>query len=40
MRLDATHGHLGPGTVANFVHLSEDHAIRSTWIDGVEVFRA
>ena len=40
MRLDTTHGHLGPGTVANFVHLSDHHAIRSTWIDGVEVFRA
>ena len=40
MRLDATHGHLAPGTVANFVHLSDHHAIRSTWIDGIEVFRA
>jgi N-acetylglucosamine-6-phosphate deacetylase len=40
MRIEATHGHLGPGATANFVHLSDDHAIRSTWIDGVEVFRA
>ena len=40
MGIQATHGHLGPGTVANFVHLSNDHAIHSTWIDGAEAFRA
>jgi N-acetylglucosamine-6-phosphate deacetylase len=38
--IQATHGHLQPGAVASFVHLSNDHTIRSTWIDGAEVFRA
>ena len=40
MRIEVTHGHLRPGAVASFVHLSEHHAVRSTWIDGVEAFRA
>ena len=40
LRIDATHGHLRPGAVANFVHLSDDHAIHSTWIGGEAVFEA
>ncbi|WP_193336325.1 N-acetylglucosamine-6-phosphate deacetylase [Devosia beringensis] len=35
-----THGHLAPGAVASFVHLSDKHAVRATWIAGAEVFRA
>jgi N-acetylglucosamine-6-phosphate deacetylase len=35
-----THGHLSPGAVASFVHLSDKHAVRATWIAGAEVFRA
>lgn len=38
--LEATHGFLGPDAVANFVHLSDDHQVRSTWIDGARVFSA
>jgi N-acetylglucosamine-6-phosphate deacetylase len=33
-------GHLKPGADADFVVLSEDHAIRSTWIRGERVFEA
>jgi N-acetylglucosamine-6-phosphate deacetylase len=40
LHIDATHGHLRPGAVANFVHLSDAHAVRATWIDGLEAFRA
>lgn len=40
MRIEATHGHLGTGAMANFVHLSAGHAVRGTWIDGTAVFRA
>ena len=34
------HGHLRGGAVASFVHLSDQHAVLSTWIGGREVFRA
>ncbi|WP_375451722.1 N-acetylglucosamine-6-phosphate deacetylase [uncultured Devosia sp.] len=40
MRIDATHGHLRAGAVADFVHLSPDHAVLSTWIAGTQVFAA
>lgn len=35
-----THGHLSPGAVASFVHLSDDHAVRATWIAGTQVWQA
>lgn len=35
-----THGHLAAGAVADFVHLNEAHAVRSTWIGGMKVFAA
>lgn len=34
----ATHGHLRPGAEVNFVHLSDDRQVRSTWIGGVRVY--
>ena len=34
------HGFLGQGGVASFVHLSDELAVRSTWIDGASVFIA
>ena len=40
MGLGQTHGHLGAGARASFVHLSNDHRVLATWIDGVEVWRA
>ena len=40
MGMQATYGHLGAGALANFVHLSDDHAVRSTWIDGAKVWGA
>ena len=40
MGIDSERGHLAPGAVASFVHLSDDRKVRSTWIGGVEVFRA
>ncbi|WDR05860.1 N-acetylglucosamine-6-phosphate deacetylase [Devosia rhodophyticola] len=40
IRIEQRFGHLQPGAIANFVHLSEDHAVRSTWIDGKTVFTA
>ena len=36
----ADHGHLRPGAVASFVHLSGDRKVKATWICGAEVFRA
>ena len=35
-----SHGHLSPGAVASFVHLSDTHAVRATWIAGAEVWHA
>ncbi|PXA98708.1 N-acetylglucosamine-6-phosphate deacetylase [Nostoc sp. 3335mG] len=40
MGLTPTHGHLLRGAVGSFVHLSDDRRVRSTWINGVEVYRA
>jgi N-acetylglucosamine-6-phosphate deacetylase len=34
------HGHLRPGARADFVHLSDDLTVRSTWIGGTRVFAA
>jgi len=40
MKIAHRHGFLGEGGVASFVHLSDDLAVRSTWIDGASVFVA
>lgn len=40
MGIAADHGHLQPGAVANFVHLSADRHVLSTWIAGAQVYRA
>jgi len=37
VRQDHHLGHLRPGAAASFVHLSDDLAIRSVWIDGKKV---
>jgi N-acetylglucosamine-6-phosphate deacetylase len=37
---EARHGRLGEGTAADFVHLTGDLAVRSTWIGGRCVFAA
>jgi N-acetylglucosamine-6-phosphate deacetylase len=38
MGIADTFGHLSPGAVASFVHLSEDRQVHSTWINGNPVF--
>ena len=40
MGVSSRHGHLRQGAVASFVHLSDDLAVKGTWIDGVRVFAA
>jgi len=40
MGLEASSGHLLSEARASFVHLSDDRAVRATWIDGAEVYRA
>jgi N-acetylglucosamine-6-phosphate deacetylase len=40
MGIAAEHGHLRPGALASFVHLSDARQVRATWIGGAEVFRA
>lgn len=40
MGIAAEHGHLQPGAVASFVHLSGERQVKATWIGGAEVFRA
>lgn len=40
MGIADTYGHLGRSAVANFVHLSSDRAVRSTWIGGEAVWSA
>jgi len=40
MGLAADHGHLRPGAVASFVHLSDERRVLSTWITGTKVFGA
>jgi N-acetylglucosamine-6-phosphate deacetylase len=37
--IETEHGHLRPGAVASFVHLSDARQVRSTWIGGAEVYR-
>ena len=37
---DQQHGHLRPGAVGNFVHLSDELEVAGTWIGGKPVFRA
>ena len=36
--VDAEHGHLAQGTLANFVHLNHDLGVASTWIAGRKVW--
>ncbi|MGB3337651.1 MAG: N-acetylglucosamine-6-phosphate deacetylase [Devosia sp.] len=40
MGIDGDYGHLQPGGVASFVHLSDERQVRATWIGGAEVWRA
>ena len=40
MGIEAEFGHLQPGAIASFVHLSDAHDMRATWIGGTEVWRA
>lgn len=40
MRIEATHGHLRAGAVANFIHLTNDNSVAATWIDGAPVYSA
>ena len=38
MGIAAEHGHLQPGALASFVHLSDDRQVKATWIGGAEVW--
>ncbi|MDB5623663.1 MAG: nagA [Devosia sp.] len=38
--ISAQHGHLRPGAVGSFVHLSAEHEVLATWINGAEQYRA
>jgi N-acetylglucosamine-6-phosphate deacetylase len=38
--IEAEFGHLRPGAVASFVHLSDDREVRTTWINGAKVWGA
>lgn len=40
MRIEAEFGHLQPGAVASFVHLSDRREMRATWIGGAQVWAA
>jgi N-acetylglucosamine-6-phosphate deacetylase len=40
MGIEAEFGHLEPGAMASFVHLSDTHTVRATWIGGAEVWGA
>lgn len=40
MGVEQEHGHLIPGARADFVHLSADRHVNSTWIGGTQVYRA
>ncbi|ODT76977.1 MAG: N-acetylglucosamine-6-phosphate deacetylase [Pelagibacterium sp. SCN 64-44] len=40
MRLEAEMGHLRPGAIASFVHLSDARKVKSTWIGGTKVWQA
>jgi N-acetylglucosamine-6-phosphate deacetylase len=37
--IDGTYGHLRPGALASFVHLTKDVAVQSTWISGERVWQ-
>ena len=39
MGIEGEFGHLRPGAVASFVHLSDAREVRSTWIGGTAVYR-
>lgn len=39
MGIEENYGHLRPGALANFVHLSADIAVQSTWISGARVWQ-
>jgi N-acetylglucosamine-6-phosphate deacetylase len=39
MGIEGEYGHLQPGAVASFVHLSDERQVRATWIGGAEVWR-
>ncbi len=38
--LEETHGHLRRAALASFVHLSDERAVRSTWVNGEKVWSA
>jgi N-acetylglucosamine-6-phosphate deacetylase len=38
MSIAAEHGHLQPGALASFVHLSDDRQVQATWIGGAKVW--
>jgi N-acetylglucosamine-6-phosphate deacetylase len=38
MGIAAEHGHLQPGALASFVHLSDDRQVKATWIGGAKVW--
>lgn len=40
MGIEAEFGHLQPGAVASFVHLTEARQVRATWIGGTKVWAA
>ncbi|MHA6691933.1 N-acetylglucosamine-6-phosphate deacetylase [Devosia sp. A449] len=40
MGIEDQFGHLQPGAIASFAHLSDDRQMRATWIAGSEVWRA
>jgi N-acetylglucosamine-6-phosphate deacetylase len=40
MGIATEHGHLQPGALASFVHLSDDRQVKATWINGAEVWAA
>ncbi|MCW5721670.1 MAG: N-acetylglucosamine-6-phosphate deacetylase [Devosia sp.] len=40
MGIERTYGHLRPAALASFVHLSETLDVRSTWINGEQVWEA
>jgi N-acetylglucosamine-6-phosphate deacetylase len=37
--IEAEYGHLRPGAMASFAHLSDERRVRATWIAGEEVWR-
>lgn len=39
MGIADTHGHLGRGAIASFVHLGDEREVRATWVSGEPVWR-